>query len=80
MVISGYIKLEPLKFTFQGIVKKAEEFYDSCLEDNDEDLVDKMFSGYYIISAINHYATRERHECHMELIKDSIQLKIDRNK
>ena len=49
-------------------------------KDNDEDLVDKMFSGYYIISAVNHYVTRERHECHMELIKDSLQLKIDRNK
>jgi hypothetical protein len=47
-------------------------------DDNDEDLVDQMFSGYYIISAINHYVTRERHECHMELIKDSLQLKIDR--
>ena len=48
--------------------------------DDDQDLVDKMFSGYYIISAINHYVTRERHECHMELIKDSLQMKIDRNK
>jgi len=47
--------------------------------DDDQDLVDKMFSGYYIISAINHYVTRDRHECHMELIKDSLQMKIDRN-
>lgn len=47
-------------------------------EDNDEDLVDQMFSGYYIIAAINHYVTRDRHECHMELIKDSTQIKIDR--
>lgn len=45
--------------------------------DNDQDLVDKMFSGFYIIAAINHYVTRNRHECHMELIKDSLQLKID---
>lgn len=49
-------------------------------QDDDQDLIDKMFSGYYIISAINHYVTRERHECHMELIKDSLQLKIDRKK
>jgi hypothetical protein len=48
-------------------------------EDDDQDLVDKMFSGFYIISAINHYVTRDRHECHMELIKDSLQMKIDRN-
>lgn len=47
-------------------------------EDNDADLIDQMFSGYYIIAAVNHYVTRERHECHMELIKDSVQIKIDR--
>ena len=47
---------------------------------DDVDLVDQMFSGYYLISAINHYITRERHECNMELIKDSLQLSIDRKK
>lgn len=49
-------------------------------EDDNQELVDKMFSGFYIISAINHYVTRERHECHMELIKDSLQLNIDGKK
>jgi hypothetical protein len=49
-------------------------------EDDNQDIVDKMFSGFYIISAINHYVTRERHECHMELIKDSLQLNIDGKK
>ena len=48
--------------------------------DDNQDLVDKMFSGFYIIAAINHYVTRERHECHMELIKDSLQLNIDGKK
>jgi len=45
--------------------------------DNDNDIVDKMFSGFYIIAAINHYVTRERHECNMELIKDSLQLTVN---
>ena len=49
-------------------------------KDNDEDTIDKMFSGFYIISAINHYVTRERHECNIELIKDSLQLDINRKK
>jgi hypothetical protein len=49
-------------------------------EDNDQDLIDQMFSGYYIIAAVNHYVTRERHECHIELIKDSTQIRIDRKK
>ena len=47
---------------------------------NDIDTTDKMFSGFYLISAINHYITRESHECNMELIKDSLQLNLDGNK
>lgn len=44
------------------------------IHDDDEiqDVVDRMYSGNYLISAINHSVTRERHECHMELIKDSV--------
>ena len=42
-------------------------------QDEDQDMVDRMYSGYYIISAINHVVNRQRHECHMELIKDSLQ-------
>jgi hypothetical protein len=44
--------------------------------DDNDDLIDKMFSGFYLIGAVNHYITRERHECHMELIKDSLQIKV----
>lgn len=47
---------------------------------NDTDTTDKMFSGFYLISAINHYITRESHECNMELIKDSLQLNLDGKK
>lgn len=47
---------------------------------NDKDVTDKMFSGYYLISAINHYITRESHECNMELIKDSLQMNLDGKK
>lgn len=42
----------------------------------DTDTEDKMFSGYYIISAINHYIDREMHECHMELIKDTLIINL----
>lgn len=41
-------------------------------EDTPEDVVDKMFSGNYLISAINHYIDREAHECRIEAIKDSL--------
>jgi len=47
---------------------------------DDNNTIDKMFSGFYLVSAINHYITRESHECNMELIKDSLQINLDRNK
>jgi hypothetical protein len=46
----------------------------------DKDPTDKMFSGTYLISAVNHYINRERHECTLELVKDSLELNLDRNK
>ena len=39
--------------------------------DTDDDIIDNLFSGNYIISTINHMIDREKHECYMELIKDS---------
>jgi hypothetical protein len=50
------------------------------ISSSDTDITDKMFSGFYLISAINHYITRESHECNMELIKDSLQLNLDGKK
>ena len=47
------------------------------VSDKDTDTEDKMFSGFYIIAAVNHYINREMHECHMELIKDSLILNLD---
>jgi hypothetical protein len=47
---------------------------------NDKDTTDKMFSGYYIIAAINHHIDKAKHECHMELIKESSQIDMNRNK
>ena len=41
-------------------------------EDIDTDILDNMFSGRYVISAINHRITRDKHEIHMECLKDSL--------
>lgn len=41
-------------------------------EDTDTDYMDNMFSGRYVISAINHRFTRDKHEMHLEFIKDSL--------
>ena len=47
------------------------------LSDKDTDYIDKMLSGNYLIAAVNHYIDRERHECNMELIKDSLMMKVE---
>jgi hypothetical protein len=42
-------------------------------DDTPEELKDKMFTGNYLVAAINHYIDKENgHECHMEVIKDSL--------
>jgi hypothetical protein len=46
----------------------------------DRDTTDKLYSGNYLISAVNHFITRETHECTMELIKDSLIINLDENK
>lgn len=45
----------------------------------DGDTTDKMFSGNYIIAAINHYVDRQVYECHMEIIKESSMMNMNRN-
>lgn len=46
----------------------------------EEDTLDSVLSGAYIIGAINHYIDRERHECVMELFKDSLLKNINKEK
>ena len=50
------------------------------LSKKDGDTTDKMFSGNYIIAAINHYVDREKHECYMEIIKESSMMDMNRTK
>jgi len=46
--------------------------------DTEKDTIDNMFSGNYIISGINHFIDREKHQCHMELMKDSFIVDLDK--
>jgi len=46
----------------------------------DKNTIDNMFSGNYIISAINHFITKEKHESTLELIKDSLLINLDGTK
>lgn len=46
----------------------------------EQDITDKILSGNYIVSAINHYINRDKHECNMELIKDSYIMNLNEGK
>lgn len=46
-------------------------------QEDQAEITDRMYSGYYLVSAINHTVTKEKHECHMELIKDSMQANLN---
>ena len=50
------------------------------LSKKDGDTTDKMFSGNYIIAAINHYVDKQKHECYMEIIKESSMMDMNRTK
>jgi hypothetical protein len=42
-----------------------------------QDIYDKILSGNYLIAALSHFVTKEKHECRMELIKDSYSVNLD---
>lgn len=49
-------------------------------DENKEDTLDKYLSGAYVIGAINHFIDRDKHECTMELFKDSLLIDLDGTK
>ena len=53
------------------VYMKLNKFNPIDNTDSNKDVLDNMFSGNYIISAINHEIDREKHQCNIELIKDS---------
>lgn len=60
------------------IYMKLNKFNPIDKAESEADSLDNLFSGYYIISSIKHAIDREKHQCQMELIKDSFI--IDLNK
>lgn len=47
------------------------------LTKDDPDYLNKVLSGNYLIAALCHFITREKHECTMELIKDSLMVDLN---
>ena len=62
----------------QKVFLNLNKFNPIQSSDSSKDVQDKMFSGNYVISAINHSIDRDAHQCKMELIKDSFI--VDLNK
>jgi hypothetical protein len=46
--------------------------------ESDTETIDKILSGNYIISSINHIIDREKHECKIEVIKDTYITDLDK--
>lgn len=46
--------------------------------ETDNDILDKIYSGTYLISAVNHSVLKNSHTCDMELIKDSYMFDISK--
>lgn len=46
-------------------------------KDTTDDQLDRIISGDYLVAAINHSISRERHECTMELVKDSLLKNVE---
>ena len=63
-----------------GQVVTINKFKSEPIEKSDDskDLLDKLISGNYLISSINHLVGIDKHECHMTLIKDSLILDLNR--
>jgi hypothetical protein len=49
-------------------------------QDEAADTLDTILSGYYIVSAINHSINKQKHQCVMELIKDSFVMDLNEGK
>jgi hypothetical protein len=46
------------------------------LSDTPKQNRDKMYSGNYLISAINHVISKKEHDCYIEIIKDSLEIDV----
>lgn len=51
---------------------KLQQMKPISTRDTNDEVTDKVLSGKYLVTAINHVITPEGHECHMELSKDSL--------
>ena len=74
---SSKIEIEVLGRTDYTVGKKVQidinKIRSFSKGDNQDEFRDKLLSGYYIISAVAHKFSPEKHICSLELIKDSTE-------
>lgn len=65
-------------YTVGQVVSVKMPTFEPHTDPNNPDVYDKMFSGKYLIGALNHVIKGDKHETHMELIKDSLIFNLDK--
>jgi hypothetical protein len=79
MLTSSKIEIDVFGRTDYTVGRKVlieiEQIRNIEKNDSDADILDKIYSGYYLITAINHQINREKHLCTIELCKESTLLK-----
>ena len=68
------------KFYIDTDYGDLSELFNTYRSDISQSTISEILSGDYIIAAINHYISRNLHECTIEVIKESILLDLARNK
>ena len=53
---------------------EINQLRDIAKEENDQEVLDKLYSGVYIITSLSHQITKGDHRCTLELCKESTML------
>jgi hypothetical protein len=64
-------------YTAGQVVDVKMPTFEPHTDPKNSDVYDKMFSGKYLITALSHVIKTDRHETHMELMKDSLIINLD---
>jgi hypothetical protein len=64
-------------YTAGQVVEVKMPTFEPHTDPKNPDVYDKMFSGKYLITALSHVIKTDRHETHMELMKDSLIINLD---
>jgi hypothetical protein len=64
-------------YTAGQVVEVKMPTFEPHTDPKNTEVYDKMFSGKYLVTALSHVIKTDRHETHMELMKDSLIINLD---